>query len=97
MLKVDRALVISKGREAAGKLLVELQVRKSTADAAGAREFYTNLTRPISGWEGEIRNMVLHKKLVRNRSLSQGSKMTAAFLLPTAPQNICTTQYSVGG
>ncbi|KAF9482745.1 aflatoxin-detoxifizyme [Pholiota conissans] len=64
-VKVDRALVLSKGREAAGKLLVELQVRKSTADAAGAREFYTNLTRPIPGWEGEIRNMVLHKKLPR--------------------------------
>jgi len=57
--------VLSKGREAAGKLLVELQVRKSTADAAGARDFYTKLTTPITGWEDEIRNMVLQKKLVR--------------------------------
>jgi dipeptidyl-peptidase-3 len=56
--------VLKKGREAAGKLLVELQVRKSTADGAGAREFYTNLTKPIPGWEGEIRNIVLQKKLV---------------------------------
>lgn len=63
--QVDRSLVLSKGREAAGKLLVELQVRKSTADAAGAREFYTNLTKPIPGWEGEIRDLVLRKKLVR--------------------------------
>jgi len=64
-VRVDRALVLSKGREAAGKLLIELQVRKSTADAIGAREFYTKLTKPISGWEGEIRNMVLQKKLPR--------------------------------
>lgn len=62
--QVDRGLVLSKGREAVGKLLVELQVRKSTADAAGAREYYTTLTKPIPGWEGEIRDMVLRKKLV---------------------------------
>jgi dipeptidyl-peptidase-3 len=55
---------LTKGREAAGKLLVELQVRKSTADGAGAREFYTKLTKPIDGWEGEIRNVVLAKKQV---------------------------------
>ncbi|KAF8163294.1 aflatoxin-detoxifizyme [Crassisporium funariophilum] len=64
-VRVDRSLVLSKGREAAGKLLIELQVRKSTADAAGSREFYTNLTKPIAGWEGEIRDMVLRKKLPR--------------------------------
>lgn len=63
--KVDRSLVLSKGKEAAGKLLIELQVRKSTADAAGAREFYNNLTQPLAGWEGEIRDLVLHMKLVR--------------------------------
>ncbi|KAF5330737.1 hypothetical protein D9619_005755 [Psilocybe cf. subviscida] len=64
-VRVDRALVLSKGREAAGKLLVELQVRKSTADAAGSREFYTNLTKPLNGWEGELRDLVLRKKLPR--------------------------------
>lgn len=62
--QVDREAVLSKGREVAGKLLIELQVRKSTADGAGAREFYTNLTKPISGWDGEIRDLVLKKKLV---------------------------------
>jgi dipeptidyl-peptidase-3 len=56
--------VLKQGRQAAGNLLIELQVRKSTADAAGAREFYTKLTKPIPGWEGEIRNIVLQKKLV---------------------------------
>jgi dipeptidyl-peptidase-3 len=47
-----------------GKLLVELQVRKSTADGAGAKAFYQNLTSPLPGWEKEIRDMVLKKKLV---------------------------------
>jgi dipeptidyl-peptidase-3 len=64
-VRVDRSLVLSKGREAAGKLLVELQVRKSTADAVGSREFYTNLTKPLDGWEGELRDLVLRKKLPR--------------------------------
>jgi len=64
-VRVDRSLVLSKGKEAAGKLLIELQVRKSTADAIGSREFYNNLTKPIQGWEGEIRDIVLRKKLPR--------------------------------
>ena len=63
--QVDRSLVLSKGREVAGKLLIELQVRKSTADAKGSRDFYNNLTKPIQDWEGEIRDTVLRKKLVR--------------------------------
>lgn len=62
--QVDRELVLTKGRDAVGKLLVDLQVRKSTADSIGARDFYLKLTKPISGWEGEIRDIVLKKKLV---------------------------------
>jgi len=49
--------------------LIDLQVRKSTADAAGAREFYNKLTKPFPGWEGDIRNLVLKKKLVRSQRL----------------------------
>lgn len=64
-VRVDRELVLSKGRDVVGKLLVDLQVRKSTADNVGAREFYLNLTKPRSGWEGEIRDIVLKKKLPR--------------------------------
>ncbi|PPQ66069.1 hypothetical protein CVT26_010811 [Gymnopilus dilepis] len=64
-VRVDRQLVLTKGKDAVGKLLIELQVRKSTADGAGAREYYTNLTKPLPGWEGEIRDMVLRKKLPR--------------------------------
>jgi dipeptidyl-peptidase-3 len=62
--QIDRNLVLTKGREVAGKLLVELQVRKSTADGHGARSFYTELTKPIDGWEGRIRDLVLAKKQV---------------------------------
>lgn len=64
-VRVDRDLVLTKGREVAGKLLIELQVRKSTADGPGAREYYTRLTQPISGWEEEIRDLVLKKKQPR--------------------------------
>ncbi|KAF8894608.1 aflatoxin-detoxifizyme [Infundibulicybe gibba] len=64
-VRVDRDAVLTRGRDAVGKLLVELQVRKSTADGPGSREYYTNLTKPIAGWEGEIRDLVLKKKLPR--------------------------------
>ncbi|KAI0722500.1 aflatoxin-detoxifizyme [Earliella scabrosa] len=64
-VRVDREKVLKEGKAAAGKLLIELQVRKSTADGAGAREFYTELTTPFPGWDGEIRDLVLRKKLPR--------------------------------
>ncbi|KAF8228175.1 aflatoxin-detoxifizyme [Tricholoma matsutake] len=64
-IRVDRAKVLAEGKNAVGKLLVELQVLKSTADGAGAREFYNKLTQPIPGWAGEIRDVVLRKKLPR--------------------------------
>jgi dipeptidyl-peptidase-3 len=56
--------VLSHGKEVVGKLLVELQVRKSTADGPGARQFYTQLTTPLPGWDENIRNVVLKKKMV---------------------------------
>jgi dipeptidyl-peptidase-3 len=64
-VRVDRAKVLGEGRVAVGKLLVDLQVRKSTADGAGAREFYTSLTRPIPDFDAELRELVLRKKQVR--------------------------------
>ncbi|KAG6909722.1 hypothetical protein DXG01_015924 [Tephrocybe rancida] len=64
-VRVDREKVLTEGKDAAGKLLISLQVYKSTADGAGAREFYTNLTKPLPGWEGDIRDLVLRKKLPR--------------------------------
>ncbi|KAA1471181.1 aflatoxin-detoxifizyme [Dentipellis sp. KUC8613] len=64
-VRVDREKVYTHGKEVVGKLLVDLQVRKSTADGAGAREFYAQLTKPLPGWEGEIRDLVLKKKQPR--------------------------------
>jgi len=64
-IRLDRDKVLTKGKEVTGKLLLELQVRKSTADGEGAKEFYTQLTKPSPQWEGEIRDLVLKKKLPR--------------------------------
>ncbi|KAG5642191.1 hypothetical protein DXG03_003429 [Asterophora parasitica] len=64
-VRVDREKVLKEGKDVVGNLLVNLQVLKSTADGAGAREFYNTLTTPLPGWEGDIRNIVLQKKLPR--------------------------------
>ena len=37
---------------------------KSTANGVEARKYYTELTTPISSWEGQIRDLVLKKKQV---------------------------------
>lgn len=58
---------MAEGAKAVGKLLVDLQVRKSTADGAGARKFYTALTTPRPGWDKEIRDVVLKKKQPRKQ------------------------------
>jgi dipeptidyl-peptidase-3 len=50
-----------------GELLMQLQVRKSTADAEGAKTFYEALTKPRAEWIGELRELVLFKKQVRGR------------------------------
>lgn len=44
---------------------MELQVRKSTADGEGARKYYEELTEPLEGWAGELRDLVIRKKQVR--------------------------------
>lgn len=74
-----------------GKLLIELQVRKSTADGEGAKEFYTKLTNPPPEWEGEIRDLVLKKKLV-------GASFIVLFFFytktsPKAAKTFCATKY----
>ncbi|KAG0707773.1 peptidase family M49-domain-containing protein [Suillus ampliporus] len=68
-IRLDREKCLALGQAVAGKLLIDLQVRKSTADGAGARDFYTKLTTPLPGWEGEIRDVVLKKKLPRKMML----------------------------
>ncbi|KIY50904.1 hypothetical protein FISHEDRAFT_71212 [Fistulina hepatica ATCC 64428] len=61
-IRVDRQKVLTEGKNVAGKLLVELQVRKSTADGEGARKFYTDLTKPSELWQTQYRDVVLRKK-----------------------------------
>ncbi|EIN07382.1 aflatoxin-detoxifizyme [Punctularia strigosozonata HHB-11173 SS5] len=64
-VRCDKERVLSHGKAAVGKLLVDLQVRKSTADGPGARKFYTELTTPFDGWDGEYRDLVIAKKQPR--------------------------------
>jgi dipeptidyl-peptidase-3 len=56
---------LTKGAEVAGKLLIDLQIRKCVADGKGARKFYTELTAPFDGWATELRDLVLRKKQPR--------------------------------
>lgn len=76
---VDRAKVLSVGKEVIGKLLNEIQIRKSTADGKGASEFYNELTKPPNEfWCKELRELVLKKKQPRkifvqpNTSVKEG-------------------------
>lgn len=92
-LQVDREKVLSKGKEVVGKLLVDLQVRKSTADGPGAREFYTQLTTPLPGWDKDIRDVVLRKKTVSDVTtiLSYILKLITASRI--APEALCPTKH----
>jgi len=68
------------GKDVFGKLLVDLQVRKSVADGDGGRAFYENLTNPPAHWLGDVRDMVLEKKqprkiLVHPNTVVQGGKV----------------------
>ena len=90
--------MFSHGKEVVGKLLVDLQVRKSTADGPGARKFYTQLTTPLPGWDNDIRNAVLKKKTVGPISSHRDSSLEAnrcLFLL--APEAICSTEHFLTG
>lgn len=62
--QVHRQKVLSQGKDVMGKLLVDLQVRKSTADGEGAKKVYTELTTPLQGWDGDIRDIVIARKQV---------------------------------
>jgi hypothetical protein len=81
--------VLSRGKEVVGTLLVDLQVRKSTADGAGAREFYTELTTPLPGWDKDIRDVVLKKRVVRGLIVTASIIPT---LLPSRPGDSLSNQ-----
>lgn len=90
--QVDRGKVLTRGKEIVGKLLVDLQVRKSTADGPGARNFYTQLTTPLPGWDKDIRDVVLKKKTV------SGFKpilppFETRYWVHIAPKALCPTKH----
>lgn len=64
-IHVDRQKVLTQAQQIMGKLLLELQVRKSTADGPGAVKYYTELTNPLPRWDGELRDLVISKKQPR--------------------------------
>ncbi|KAF9224504.1 dipeptidyl-peptidase III [Gyrodon lividus] len=68
-VELDRKEVLQNGSKVMGDLLRQLQIRKSVADGAGARAFYTDLTTPPKEWVGELRNLVLKKKQPRKMML----------------------------
>lgn len=72
LARLDRAKVLSHGKEIMGKLLVEIQVRKSLGDAQGATTFYRALTKPSADWVEELRPLVLSKKLPRKVFVQPG-------------------------
>lgn len=47
--RVDRKACLEKGQDVMGKLLLEIQVRKSTGDGPGATGPLTNCQRPLDG------------------------------------------------
>lgn len=63
--RVDRQAVLSRSKEVMGKLLLEIQIRKSTGDRASAETFYNELTRPTKEWVEDLRPLVMSKKLPR--------------------------------
>ena len=91
--QVDREKVLSNGKEVVGKLLVDLQVRKSTADGPGARQFYTQLTTPLPGWDKDIRDVVLKKKTVSALTSILPSILNLIIIFGTAPETLCPTKH----
>ncbi|BGP40068.1 hypothetical protein JCM10449v2_004026 [Rhodotorula kratochvilovae] len=76
--KVDREQCLARGKEVMGRLLLEIQVRKSTGDGPGATKFYKDLTKPDQQWVDELRPLVLAKKLPRKVFVQPNTRLTAA-------------------
>ncbi|KAF9236417.1 peptidase family M49-domain-containing protein [Melanogaster broomeanus] len=72
-IELDRKEVLQNGSKVMGKLLRQLQIRKSVADGAGARAFYTELTTPPADWVQEVKDVVLKKKLPRKMMLQSNT------------------------
>lgn len=62
---LDRTKILSVGRPAVGRFLLEQQVFKSTADAAAGHALYARMTAVPDAWIRKHRNIVLAKKQPR--------------------------------
>jgi dipeptidyl-peptidase III len=87
-VRCDRNKVLAAGKKSVGKLLVDLQVRKSTADGPGARKFYTDLTTPFDGWDGEYRDIVIAKKQVRDQQAGSPMRSSGTNYTPVAEKDL---------
>ncbi|CAH7671578.1 peptidase family M49-domain-containing protein [Phakopsora pachyrhizi] len=75
-VRADRSEILKNGKEVMGRLLIELQIRKSIADGKGATEFYNELTTPINVfWETELRELVIRKKQPRKIFVQPNTKV----------------------
>ncbi|GAA6015297.1 hypothetical protein JCM10207_008940 [Rhodosporidiobolus poonsookiae] len=75
--RVDRQAVLERGSDVIGKLLVEIQVLKSTGDGPGATAFYKKLTSPPANWVSELRPLVIAKKLPRKVFVQPNTVLSA--------------------
>src|SRR5260221_82530 len=101
-IRVDWERILSYWQQIVGKLLVDLQIRKSLADGEGARKYYEALTEPHPGWEGELRDLVLVKKQVSsiygpNLVYYVYHNNSASYLVFTAAQDLRSTEYLRSG
>ena len=57
--RIDRKACLERSKEVMGRLLLEIQTRKSTGDRRGAEQFFEKLTKPSDEWVKELRPLVL--------------------------------------
>ena len=88
---VDRSRIISDGKPALGRMLLRLQMYRSTADVKNCRDYYEDLTR-VDGPYLEWRRIVLAQKLprwvfVQPNTFLEGEKVVLKNYEPT-PQGV---------
>ncbi|KNZ43808.1 dipeptidyl-peptidase III [Puccinia sorghi] len=94
-IRVNKQMVLEKGKEIIGKLLIEMQIRKSIADGKGAEskltsilsQFYNELTTPPSQWEGELRDLVIRKKQARKIFVQPNTILVPSVDARSTPSN----------
>ena len=88
---VDRSRILSDGKPALGRMLLRLQMYRSTADVKSCRDYYEDLSR-VDGPYLEWRRIVLAKKLprwvfVQPNTFLEGEKVVLKNYEPT-PQGV---------